>query len=102
MIHRRIIEIYDTKRNHGESNKIFSFGINKNGGIDTIENDLLLSIEDMNKKGLIDINKFHELLDFKMSKLSLSNISKNIEIPIKNLENNLQLITKGESKNESI
>lgn len=101
MIHRRILEIYDNKRTFRNSEKIYSFGIDKDNGINNLENDLLLVIKDMNKKGLININTLHNLIDFETSKLSLSNIHINLETPIKNLEENLKLISK-EINHESI
>ena len=95
MIYRRIITIYESRRMFNGSEQIFNFAVNKNGCPDNIEIDILNAIKDMNKKGIIDLNKFHNLLDYE-TKISLNNISENLKIPIVNISNNLEIVL-GES-----
>lgn len=91
-MYKRIITIHENNRTFSGSEKIYSFGIDKNGNPDNMELDIFNTIKDMNKKGIIDIHRLHKLIDFELSCLSLSNISENIKKPIINITDNTQII----------
>lgn len=91
-MYRRIFTIFDSNRNHGIGEQIYNFGIDKNGRPDNIELDIKKSLEDMNRKGLIDINKLHRMLDYDSGSMSVSNIRENIKPSIINLSDNLEFI----------
>ena len=90
-MYRRIITIHDNNRTFNGSEKIYSFGIDKNGNPDNLEIDILNTLKDMNKKGILDIIKLHKLLDYEYA-ISLSNVKENIKPVIINISDNLEFI----------
>ncbi len=88
----KMITISENLNTFGRKQEIYNYCIIKNGHPDSMEKDLIDMLLDMNKRGFIKFNKFNELYNYEFSKLSLSNIKKNLRNPIINLSDNLELI----------
>lgn len=88
---RRIITIHESNGSFKDSEKVYSYGIDKNGKPDSRELDIFNSIKDMSKIGFIDINILHRLIDYEYS-LSLSNVITNLKNPIINITDNVEFI----------
>jgi len=86
-----MITISENNNTYQGKKEIYNFCISKNGQPDSIEQNIMNMLKDMNKRGYINIDKFNNLFKYE-NFISLSNISMNIKPSILNLNDNLTII----------
>lgn len=87
----RMITISENLGSFQGKKEIYNFCITENGKINSIEQNLIDMLKDMDKRGYVNIKRFNNIYKYE-NMFSLSNVTVNLKNPILNLNENLTIV----------